>query len=414
MTFLIRCLLDLFGGLLCAFLFYTLSSVVASAKWKGSALPKNNSYLPSVTIFKPLAGVDAEAWENFVSFCHLDYPADRLQLLFGTLDPLDPAIPFVERLKVEFPSADITLVTGGDITRGHNRKVCNLLALEPHAKHDLYVLCDSDMRVKPDYLRRIVAPFGREELGGGRWETVKAIPDPQHPISRPPVGLVTCPYRGHNPRSLPAKLEALGIGADFIPSAMVSRMLEGVGFAFGSTIAVPKSVLSEIGGFEAIADQLADDFRLGEGAKKAGYEVVLSDYVVDDLLGKEKFAGMWSRRLRWAKTTRSCRPAGYAGAIVTHGFAIATLFLLVSGFSHFGWAVWGGVLLLRLLTAGLTAVCYTGDPNVTRYLWLLPFSDALSFALYLASFFSNRILWRGVSFRLYRGGRLERILPLTK
>ncbi len=388
----------LLGGSLCAYVFYALASLAAVFRWKKAALPPNLNYFPAVTIYKPLAGVDSEAWQNFVSFCHLDYPADRVQLLFGTLDPLDPALPLVERLKSEFPHLDIGVVTGGDPARGHNRKVCNLLSMQPHAKYALLVLCDSDMRVRPDYLRRVVAPFR---------------PAADNASSRP-VGLVTCPYRGCHPRSLSAMLEALGIGADFIPSAMVSRMLEGVGFAFGSTIALPKSVLAEIGGFEGLADQLADDFRLGEGAKKAGYEVVLSDYVVEDMLGKEAFSAMWARRLRWAKTTRSCRPRGYAGAIVTHGFALALLFLLMTGASALGWGVFFSVLGLRLLTAALIAAYATDDANVIRCLWLLPLSDVLSFALYGASFFSNRILWRGIPFRLYRGGRLERIIIPSK
>ena len=393
------------SAMLIASVFYTLAAVTAAAKWKRATLPSNTEFLPPVTIFKPLAGMDAEAWENFVSFCHLDYPLDRYQLIFGTLDPKDAAIPLVHRLKAEFPHHDITLIAGGDATRGHNRKVCNLLSMEPHAKYDFYLLSDSDMRVKPNYLRRIVAPFKPTSPTLSLSNSVKPTR---------PVGLVTCPYRGHNPRSLSAKLEALGIGADFIPSAMVSRMLEGVGFAFGSTIALPKSVLEEIGGFEAISDQLADDFRLGEGAKIAGYEVVLSDYVVDNLLGKENFAAMWARRLRWAKTTRSCRPGGYAGAVVTHGVALAALFLIASQFSTVGWGVFAGVLALRLTTSAWIASRYTGDPNILRYLFLLPLSDALSFLLYLSSFVSNRILWRGVPFRLYRGGRLERIVPITK
>src|SRR5207248_2104590 len=123
------------------------------------------------------------------------------------------------------------------------------------------------------------------------------------------------------------------------------------------------AVLQELGGFEALADELADDFRLGSGARQAGYEVVVSDYVVDDVLGRERFGAMWARRLRWMRTIRACRPAGYTGAFVTHGLTLALLFLCVTGFAPFGWAAFAAVLAVRYATALTIAHCYTYDPN---------------------------------------------------
>ena len=380
------------GAMLAAFGFYSALTVWAARKWALSRAALTPEFLPPVTILKPVHGVDAHAYANFVSFCCLDYPADRVQLLFSALDAADPALGLAERLQAEFPERDIEIVRPGlSAVRGPNRKVCNLAAMLPKAKHDLLVLCDSDMRVAPDYLRRLVAPFRPDAGAGGRG-----------------VGLVTCPYRGCAPESLPAALEALGIGADFIPSALVSRALEGVSFAFGSTIALPKSVLAEIGGFEALFDELADDFRLGNGAAQAGYSVVLSEVVVDDVLGAERFGPMWSRRLRWARTVRSCRPAGYAGAVITHGIALALLFLFSSHFAVYGWLTLGGALLLRLGVALFIARRYTQDPNIARFLPLLPLSDLLGFALYLASYGGSRIVWRGERFRLLPGGKLQR------
>jgi len=375
-----------------AFGFYSALQIWAARKWARTRPMMTPEFLPHVTILKPVRGVDAHAYANFVSFCRLDYPADRVQLLFSALDADDPALELVERLQKEFPERDIEIVRP-DFTavRGPNRKVCNLAAMLPAAKHDLLVLSDSDMRVMPDYLRRLVAPFRPQEDGAAS-----------------PVGLVTCPYRGSSPESLPAVLEALGIGSDFIPSAMVSRALEGVSFAFGSTIALPKSVLAELGGFEALFDELADDFRLGNGAAKAGYTVVLSDVVVDDVLGAERFGLMWSRRLRWARTVRSCRPAGYAGSAITHGIALGLLFLLDSHFALYGWLTFGTVLLVRLGVALWLAHRYTHDPNIARFLLLLPISDLLGFALYLGSYCGSRITWRGERFRLLAGGKLQR------
>lgn len=385
---------------LLAYVTYALISVWAAWQWRRVRPSRSPDWTPPVTIFKPVRGVDAEAYENFASFCRLDYPPDCLQLVFGALDADDLALAVARQLQADFPHLAIDIVTpAADAPTGHNRKVCNLLAMLPAARHDLFVLCDSEMRVAPDYLRRIVAPFnsGQCTVGSGQKKYLLST-----------VGLVTCPYRGYRPQSFAAVLEALGIGADFMPSVFVSRALEGVTFAFGSTIALPRSVLEEIGGFEALRDQLADDFRLGNGAHRAGYAVVLSDVVVDNLLGAERFGAMWARRLRWARTTRSCRPTGYAGSVVTHGLVFGLLFLLATHGSSVAWSVFAGVLGLRLSVAAFIAGVCTRDTSVLRWLFLLPLSDLFNFALFVTSFCGNRLLWRGERFRLLSGGVLAR------
>lgn len=246
---------------------------------------------------------------------------------------------------------------------------------------------------------------GEDHRRDGRAYLRNAGPDNR---TEPPVGLVTCPYRGERANSLSAILEALGIGADFIPSTLVSRAIEGVSFALGSTIVIPRSVLEEIGGFEPLLDELADDYRLGNGVGTAGYRVILSDYVIDDILGAERFSLMWSRRLRWSRTLRVCRPAGYAGAFVTYGFALAILFLIAAGFSAVGWVAFAVVSVVRLATVLTITQRYTGDRATLRFLPLLPVSDLLGLALYVASFFGSHIVWRGERFRLLAGGRLLR------
>lgn len=206
-------------------------------------------------------------------------------------------------------------------------------------------------------------------------------------------------------------LEALSIGADFIPSTMVSRALEGVGFALGSTIALPRQVLEQLGGFEALADELADDFFLGNGTRKLGYEVVLSDYVVDDVMGKEKFGAMWARRLRWARTLRACRPAGYAGSFVMHGTTLALVLLAATGFRLVGWTALGITLVTRLLTPLWITRRYTQDSNIARFWPFLPISDVLNTTIFVLSFCGNRIVWRGQHFRLLPGGKIIRLTP---
>ena len=424
----------LFGIVLLGYTAYAFISVWAARQWSRdrSAVPDN--WTPSVTILKPVRGVDAEAWENFSSFCRLDYPNERVQILFGALDADDPALELAHRLQAEFPHHDIGVVIAPpDAKSGANRKVCNLLAMLPHAKHDLLVLCDSDMRARPDYLRRIVAPFANGGAGlppasletqrhrgetdeGGKRETgsrgesggKEGARESDSKIENRPVGLVTCPYRGERAQSFAAIVEALGIGADFIPSTLVSRAIEGVAFALGSTIVLPRHVLDEIGGFEPLLDELADDFRLGNGVYNSGYRVVLSDYVIDDILGRERFTAMWSRRLRWSRTLRVCRPAGYAGSFIVYGFAPALLFLISMGFSTIGWLAFAAVAAVRITTALTITLRYTGDRSVLRYLPFLPISDLIGVALYIISFFGRHILWRGERFRLLSGGRLVR------
>lgn len=383
-------------------------SIWAAANWHRDGPPVDRAWTPAVTLMKPVRGVDQEAFANFASFCSQDYPTDRVQYLFGALDQDDPALDVVRRLQREFPHLDIRIVAGSDRSvDGYNLKVCNLAAMLSAARNDLLILCDSDMRARPDYIRRIVAPFNPDSQpqtspapnGAAR----KGGPQAQ------PVGLVTCPYRGFHPKSFAAALEALGIGADFMPSALVSRALEGVGFAFGSTIVLPRRVLEEMGGFGPLANELADDFRLGEGARRAGYRVVISDYIIDDVLGKESFGAMWARRLRWARTVRSCRPAGYAGSFVTHGTVLGLVFLATMGFHSVGWLGLGLVVAARILTALAITGRYTKDPNLVRFLPILPLSDLFNFALFVGSFCGSTITWRGERFRLLTGGK---IVPL--
>lgn len=384
------------GALLAGFCVFAFLTVWAARKWRRARKPLDPNWLPGVTILKPVRGVESpHVYSNFVSFCTQEYPVNRLQIVFGCLDAADPIIPFIHRLQEENPLLRIDLVVSTpEAVRGANLKVCNLLAMLPVAVHDLLILCDSDMRVEQDYVRRVVAPF-RPHTDENSTESTRE------------VGLVTCPYRGFRPQSLPAMLELIGIGADFIPSALLSRALEGVGFAFGSTIVLPRAVLKQIGGFEGLLDDLADDFRLGERTRAAGYEVVLSDYVVDDVLGNETFAAMWNRRLRWAKTVRSCRPIGYAGLFVTNGTAMGLLFCAAMGFNPIGLYALLAALVLRLTAAAIIALTCTEDHNLIRSLPLLPVSDLLGVCLYTASYFGNEIVWRGQRFKLLPGGKLE-------
>lgn len=404
----------LLGMCLLGFAFYTALAIYAAFRWRSSRKPYDPDWAPAVTILKPVRGSDAEAYENFASFCRLDYPLNRLQIVFGALEADDPALHLAARLQQDFPHIPITVTTAPPgAARGNNRKVCNLIAMLPHAQNDLLVLCDSDMRVEPDYLRRIVAPFQRNSplMPLSPLLPKNALAAEKTGSNREaerPVGMVTCPYRGIRALSPAAVLEALGIGTDFIPSALVSRALEGVRFALGSTIVLPRAVLQQIGGFEPLIDELADDYRLGIGVYQSGYRIEMSDYVIADVLGRERLGAMWARRLRWARTLRVCRPAGYGGAFITHGTALALVFALSTGLRPIGLAALASALFVRYSASLLIVGLCTGDRTALRWLPLLPFSDLLNTVLYLVSFCGSHVVWRGERFRLLPGGRLVR------
>src|SRR5690242_16743070 len=214
------------------------------------------AFTPCVSILKPLKGTDPEIYESFRSHCVQDYP--EYELIFGVSDPDDPAVPLVRRLMREFPQRSIQLVVCSEL-RGANVKVSNLIQMFGVAQFSHVVVNDSDIRVPGDYLRRIMAPMASAD-----------------------VGMVTCMYRGQPAETLGSKLEAIGISTEFHPGVLAAQQLEGgVHFALGSTLAFSRAALGAIGGFEPLADYLADDYELGRRISDAGYRVVLSDVVVD-------------------------------------------------------------------------------------------------------------------------------------
>lgn len=338
---------------------------------------------PPVTILKPVKGVDADSFATFASFCRQEYPC--FQLLFAVAAGDDPVIPVIRRLIAAFPAIDIELVIDGTI-HGPNYKVCNLINAFPRAKHDLLIVCDSDIRVGERYLQEVCAPF-----------------------ADPAVGLVTSLYRSPGVRGAATALEAMGFTAEMVPNVLAALRLEGLSFALGASMAVRREALAAIGGFQALVDYLADDYQLGNKVYRAGYRLELSDYFVESVMHREDLATVLSRQLRWARTMRVSRPGGYFASGITQPFPLALLALLVSGFTVPGLAAG---LLLYLVRGGIVTLFsrrYLRDGIFPRWLWLLPLRDLLAFATWALSFLGNRVRWRGHVFRLEPGGR---IVPL--
>jgi ceramide glucosyltransferase len=340
--------------------------------------PRDDSFAPPVSILKPVRGVDPGAYENFASYCRLDYP--EYELVFAMADPHDPVIPVIEKLQRDFPDRSIRFVT--DVPRvGENNKVNSLCRLVKEARYELLVMTDSDVRVPRDYLREVVAPFADRR-----------------------VGAVTCFYRCAGGGTLAADLDMLGMCMDSVPSALVARQLEGkVQFAFGWTMATTKTRLAEIGGWEAMANHHSDDFELGNRIASKGHRVELMREPVWMVFPREKLSDFLRHEFRWAIGLRNVRPAGYAGMIFTHGLpwaVLAAVVAAVSGWTGTAAAFIAAYLALRVGLAYAAGVWGLQDRNIASKLWLAPVRDAMSAAVWFAGFFTDRIRWRGLEYRV--------------
>lgn len=339
----------------------------------------DDRFQPPVSILKPVKGVDAQAYENFISFCQQDYP--EFELLFGVADLSDPVVPVIEQLQRDHPACSIRLVSGPAI--GANAKASSLHHMVKEARHEVLVISDSDMRVTPDYLGRAVAPLADQQ-----------------------IGLVTCPYVGKDLTTLTARLEGLQMGVTFLPSVVVARKVLRMRFAMGATSVVRRGDLARIGGFAALADYLADDYELGARIAKLGRRVELSRYVVTSVLGATTFRDQWFRELRWQRCYRVSRPGEYPGLWLTFTTPLATALLVVSGFALYGWLMLAASLVLRWLVAWLVTR-YTHDAEGRRWLALLPMRDMLSAVLWCLGAAGRRIVWRGQVYVLESAGRMR-------
>ncbi len=339
--------------------------------------PAVAGFAPPVSILKPLRGTDPEIYESFRSHCRQSYP--DYELIFGISDPDDPARALVERLKEDFPDRKISLVLCPKAL-GTNMKVSTLVQLLPHARHDYLIVNDSDIRVDPDYLARVMREFSDAR-----------------------VGMVTCLYRGIAGRTLGSKLESIGISTDFSAGVLAARQIEGIHFALGSTLAFPRRALDAIGGFEPLLDFLADDFELGARISKAGYQVVLSEVVVDHHLPDYDVRSFLQHQLRWARSVRDARRWGYAGIGLTFALPWALLALLLSGGAAWAWAVVAVAAALRLVMAVVVGRGVLNDDDLLRLLPLLPLRDLVAMAVWIASFTGHTVAWRGDLFILEKG-----------
>ncbi len=346
---------------------------------------------PPVTILKPLKGTDPEMYESFRSHCLQDYP--EYEIIFGVSDPGDPAVKLVERLKKEFPQRAIRMMVCPK-NLGANTKVSNLVQMLREAKYEYLIVNDSDIRVKPDYLRRVVAPL---------------VDPPAAPLADPKIGMVTCLYRGVASPTLGSRLESIGISADFSAGVLAARNIEGgIRFGLGSTLAFRRRDLESIGGFEAMVDYLADDYEIGSRIAAQGLEVKLSEVVVETFLPPYTLREFADHQLRWARGVRDSRPWGYVGLGLTFGLPWALLAVALSHGAVWAWELLAAVAAIRVAMALVVGRLVLQDREVLRLLGLLPLRDLVASLIWLVSFTGHTVSWRGDSFELKKG-KLARI-----
>jgi len=349
-----------------SWMFWLATLVCARRNFARRAPPR--APLPPVSILKPVRGLDFEVRENFISHCEQQYP--ELEILFGVASADEPVVPLITELQRTYGTQRVRLVIAPH--EAANPKAGLLDALARAARHDVLVQTDSDVRLPPDALARAVAP-----------------------LADPSVGLVTFPYRGGRALSLAALLEAFGMEAEFIPSAIVGNRILRAPFALGPGNAIRRDVLDRIGGFAAVSNHLADDHQLGVLVGAAGYRVDFGDLVISAVLGRTTLKVWWTREVRWARTIRMSRRAHYPGILLTFSTPLALIAAIAGGW----WAGLVGSLALRWLVAW-QMMRWMGERALRRWAWLVPLRDLCSPAIWLAGMFGREVTWRGRRFRV--------------
>jgi ceramide glucosyltransferase len=333
----------------------------------------------SVSVLKPLCGIEPRLYENLVTFCEQAHPC--FQLLFGVSSPVDPAIAVVRRLQAAYSHRDIELVVDSRV-HGSNLKVSNLINMLERARHAIVVLADSDIAVKPDYLDTVTAP-----------------------LADPDIGVVTCLYRAQSVGGFWPRVGALFINEWFAPSVRVAHAGGSRRFGFGATLALRRSTLEGIGGFEALKDCLADDYWLAEHARTLGFNTVLSPVMVDTDVIEPTFSTLWLREMRWLRTIRSVNPSGFAFLFIT--FTSPWLLIgsaLLLGMSNGDGATAHPFMLLTLSTSTVTGVSarillHARSARYSSSFWrdlpLVPLRDTLLALQWLSAAFGSHVVWRG-------------------
>ena len=355
---------------------YLLAAAVAVLRFppRRSGGPQCPAAPEPITILRPLHGAEPDLARRLQSFCAQDYGAP-IQVVCGVQDGADTAIAAVQSLRRCEPDVELVI---DPRRRGSNPKIANLANMLPHAQHDLLVIADSDIEVGRDYLQAIATQ-----------------------LQRPGVGGVTCLYHGIAGVGVWARLSALAINGHFLPNVVLALRLALARPCFGSTIALRRSTLRRIGGFEAFADTLADDYAIGAAIRTTGDDVAIPPFSVPHACFERSLAALLAHDLRVSRTIKSVDPLGYCGALITHPLPLSLLGILAGGSDALVLAA------TALACRGVLCLCVEHAFGLARQpYWLIPFRDLLSFAVYVWSLFGTAVDWRGAAYRVSWDGRL--------
>ena len=358
------------------------STAAAKAKFGTS------TFLPPVSVLKPVHGDEPDLEQNLTSFFQQDYP--EYEILFCARHSDDAGLAAARRVAARFPNVQARILTCGE-PPWPNARTFSLEIMRRDARYPILVTSDSDVRVGPDYLASVVAP-----------------------LADPNVGMVTCLYRGVTRHGLWAQLEAMGMSIEMTSGVLVAEMLEGMQFALGPSMVMRQSTVAKIGGFEQVAQYYADDFVLGNWtATKAGETVALSSYIVEHHVLNAAFKKSIAHQQGWATSTRFSRPAGHVGEVLTYAVPFGLLGLAVlgaAGHLALGLALLAFTILDRVLHCLLVAGYVVNDRAALRKAWLYPLRDFMGFCFWVRSYFgSRRLRYRGDPYELLPQGRLRRL-----
>jgi len=342
-------------------------------------------HVVAVSVLKPVHGLEPNLEENLESFFLQDHP--DFELIFCARDLSDPALQVAQRLSQKHPRVKVRILTSGE-PPWTNAKLYSLEKMWKQAEHDLLVISDSDVRVSPDYLREIIKPF-----------------------ANPEVGMTTCLYRGLPAGGFWTELEALGFSVEMTSGVIVADLLEGMKFALGPTMVVRRQCVEALSGFGFMADYCADDYILGNRVAESGMEVVLSHHSIDHMVFHHSLFASMRHQVRWMRSTRFSRPKGHLGTLLTYAMPFGLLGLLAGyGSSHvvLGASVFCAALLNRVIQSVAAGYVVAGDRRALTHAWLYPVRDLLGAGLWMGSYLSARIDWRGEIYRLTTGGLMLR------
>ena len=350
--------------------------------------PASVPFAPPVSLLKPLDGAEPNLEAHIESFFSQDYV--KFEILFCARSATDPGLETARRVAARYPHIPAQFLSTGEQTY-INAKVSSLELMDAAARHDIFIVSDSDVRVAPNYITEVVAPFADER-----------------------VGAVTCLYRGVADRGLWSKLEAAGMSVEMTAGVLTANLLEGMKFALGPTMAVRRSCVQQMGGFGVLGPYCSDDFLLGAHVAAQGKAVVLSHHVIDHIILNLGFTASLRHQTRWMKSTRFSRPLGHLGTALTFSVPFGLLACAAGLAMHrpvLGLSLLAYSIVNRMILAALLGSLAVQERHTLRTIVLYPVRDFLGFCCWVASYFGSTILWRGRRYRLSRGGLMHPVGP---